>query len=207
LYFNIESTKAALHKAVIKAGYCIVGDNVYVKSSTMSVPYKGGITEAEDSYNFYQSQLQITIERTFRVLVHCWAILRGPLLIPIRKVGPLINCLCCLHNYCINRNIAMEEGYNENIAGLLLEKDAKHLDGVVSYVNDHESFCRGVCVNNQLEFINSECCPTNMIGGCEHFNNGPRQRLNDNFDEKTPMDKMYETVVTKDLSRPLVKEC
>jgi hypothetical protein len=205
LYFKIESTKSAVHEAVIKAGYCIVGDNAYVKSSTMSVPFKGGITEAEDSYNFYQSQLRITIERTFGVLVHRWAILRGPLLVPIRKVGPLINCLCCLHNYCINRNIAMEEGYNENIAGLL-EKDAQHLDGVVNYVNTNDSVCRGVRVSNQLGFINSECRPTNMIGGGEHFNDCPRQRVNDNDDDKCPMDKMYETIVANGLSRPLVKE-
>ncbi len=99
----------------------------------------------------------------------------------------------------------MEEGYNENIAGLL-EKDAQHLDGLVTYVNEHDSVSRGVRVDNQLGFINSECRPTNMIGGGEHFNDCPRQRLNENVDEKTPMDNMYETIVAKGLSRPLVTE-
>jgi hypothetical protein len=41
LHYKIESTKMCVHKAVVKAGYCIVGDNAYVKSSYMAVPFKG----------------------------------------------------------------------------------------------------------------------------------------------------------------------
>jgi hypothetical protein len=83
----------------------LIDDNVYVISMTMAVPFKGGISEVENGYTFYQSQLRITIERTFGVLVHRWAILRGPLVVPVQKISPLVNCLCVLHNFCINVNL------------------------------------------------------------------------------------------------------
>ena len=89
----------------IKRGLTLIGDNAYVKTEYMAVPIKGAKTEVEDSYNFYQSQLQITIERAFGVLVHRWSILRGPLTIPLFKVVPVVECLCKLHNYCINERL------------------------------------------------------------------------------------------------------
>ena len=49
----------------------LVGDNVYIKTKHMAVPIKGAKTEVEGSYNFYQSQLRITIEHALSVLVHC----------------------------------------------------------------------------------------------------------------------------------------
>ena len=58
----------------------------------------------EDAYNFYLSQLSITIERAFWVFVHWWAILHAPLLCPVSKVGPLIESLVRLLNVCINKN-------------------------------------------------------------------------------------------------------
>ena len=86
----------------IKKGLTLVGDNAYVKTEYVAVPIKGAKTEVEDAYNFYQSQLRITIERAFGVLVHRWSILRGPLTIPLFKVVPVVQCLCKLHNYYIN---------------------------------------------------------------------------------------------------------
>ena len=62
-------------------GKCIVGDNAYIKRY-MSVPLKGIVGEYDDAYNFYVSQLRITIEQTFGELVHRWAILRRPLTCP-----------------------------------------------------------------------------------------------------------------------------
>jgi hypothetical protein len=35
----------------IKAGYCIVGDNVYVKMSYMPIPFRGRVDEVCDAYN------------------------------------------------------------------------------------------------------------------------------------------------------------
>jgi hypothetical protein len=70
LYANIEKSKNTI-ASVIRKGFTLVGDNAYVKSSSVSMSFKGGVTELEDSYNFYQSQLlRITIERVFGLLVH-----------------------------------------------------------------------------------------------------------------------------------------
>jgi hypothetical protein len=177
LYSSIERSKHCVYNSVVKVGCCIVGDNAYVRSPYMSLPFKGGVTETQDSYNFYQSQLQITIERSFGVLVHQWAILRGPLMVPISKVGPLVNCLCCLQNYCINCNIAMQD-CNENI-GSMMQKDACHLQGMVEYVNYTDSNFCGVDVVNELGYINSNCQPINMAGGGEHFVDCPQIRDNE----------------------------
>ena len=52
----------------------------------MSVPLKGIVSEYDDAYNFYVSQLRITIERAFGVLVHMWAILRRAMNCPLKKL-------------------------------------------------------------------------------------------------------------------------
>jgi hypothetical protein len=88
----------------IRTGFTFVGDNAYVKKMFMAVPLKGVRGGYEDAYNFYLSQLRITIERAFGVLVHRWSILRAPLALPLQKVGPLVESLVRLHNFCIDQN-------------------------------------------------------------------------------------------------------
>jgi hypothetical protein len=107
LYSKIQSAKS-----VIAKGLTLVGDNAYVKSMTMAVPFKGNVTSLQD--NFYQSQLRITIERAFSVLVHQWAILRGPLVVPLSKVPPLVSALCSLHNFCINKRLKKKVKARQN---------------------------------------------------------------------------------------------
>ncbi|KAL7550464.1 hypothetical protein ACHAWF_013689, partial [Thalassiosira exigua] len=86
------------HTKTILDGFTFVGDNAYVKKPYMAVPLKGVLKCYKDTYNFYLSQLLIIIERCFGVFVHCWAILRAPLTIPIQKVAPLVEALVRLHN-------------------------------------------------------------------------------------------------------------
>ena len=112
---------------MIKEGKTILGDNAYIKTEYMSTPYKYDVTPERDGYNFYQSQLRITIECTFGVLVHRWAILRGPLQCPLQKVTPLVNCLCRLHNFCIDMNDKKIE-VSEDV-------DIEHLKSVVGLCN------------------------------------------------------------------------
>jgi hypothetical protein len=112
----------------IAEGYTLIGDNAYVKTKYMTVPIKAAKTEVEDSYNFYQSQLRITIEHAFGVLVHRWSILRGPLNIPLFKVVPLVNCLVKLHNFCINERLHRNE--NSSLQGMMIG-DAKHLNRLI----------------------------------------------------------------------------
>ncbi len=65
-------------------GGTLVGDCAYMKKSYMATPLKGFFGGHEDAYNFYLSQLRITIEQAFGVLVHRWAILCAPIVCPHR---------------------------------------------------------------------------------------------------------------------------
>ena len=107
---------------ILKPGYTMVGDNAWVPRLWMAVPIPGHcISGTDDAYNFYHSQVRITIERAFGIFVHRWGILRRPLSVSILKVPPLIMCLMKLHNYCIDSkppprlqlSVTMNEAFTE----------------------------------------------------------------------------------------------
>lgn len=93
-----------VNKPFLKPGLCLYGDNAYVNSDFMSVPFKNVSSGPKDAYNFYQSQVRITIECAFGMLVHRFGLLRKPMPVnfTIQKTCALVGCLCKLHNFCIN---------------------------------------------------------------------------------------------------------
>jgi hypothetical protein len=72
----------------------------------VATPFKAVSSGPKDAYNFYHSQVRITIECAFGMLVHRWGILRKaiPLNISLSKTSALVVALCKLHNFCINEN-------------------------------------------------------------------------------------------------------
>ena len=90
--------ETVLPKMLLK-GMVLLGDNAYVKTKYMTIPFKYDITQFCHAYNFYQPQLQINIECTFGVLVRRWAILRCPVVCPLCKVAPLVRFLFFLFYY------------------------------------------------------------------------------------------------------------
>lgn len=96
------------NKPFLKPGLCLYGDNAYVNSEFMAVPFKGVSGGPKDAYNFYLSSLRINIECAFGMLVHRFGILRKPMPInfSLQKINALVGCLCKLHNFCINQNDA-----------------------------------------------------------------------------------------------------
>jgi hypothetical protein len=181
-----------------RIGYSIVGDSAYVKSLYMSVPFKGvGNNDVLDAYNFYQSQLKITIERAFGVVVHRWAILRGPLVIPVQKVAPLVKCLCCLHNFCIDKNSET----TKNVVNIS-EDVAEHLHGVVQATNILDSNSQGTQVTNRIVTFNNQGAPCELLGGGDHFDDCPHSRR---WRDRTvtPMDVMVQSIENQQLLRPL----
>ena len=84
-------------------GLALYGDNAYVNTRYMVVPFKAVSSGPEDNYNFYHSQLRINIECAFGMLVHRWGILRKamPTGITVAKTSVLVLALCKLHNFCI----------------------------------------------------------------------------------------------------------
>ena len=154
----------------------------------IAIPLKGVRSGYEDAYNFYLSQLRITIERTFGVFVHRWAILRAPLTIPIQKVAPLIESLVRLHNFCINENETM-----------LLSLESRNADNLKRNVLYSQEFHSG----RDAEFveIDNEGRPASMIGNCSHFSDAEKYRYDRNLGV-TPMEKMIESVRQQKLRRP-----
>jgi hypothetical protein len=88
---------------IIVPGLTIFGDNAFVETQYMSTSIPGKkLSLYGDAYNFYFSQLRITVERAFGILVHRFGILRGPILLSIKKVPMLVMCLMKLHNFYID---------------------------------------------------------------------------------------------------------
>jgi hypothetical protein len=93
------------NQTFLSPGLAIFGDNAYENTSYMVTPYKGVTGGPRDAFNFFQSQLRITVECAFGMLVHRWSILRRPLPLNIsaKKAQMLVYCLCQLHNFCISQ--------------------------------------------------------------------------------------------------------
>ena len=85
-------------------GLCLYGDCAYVNTNYMVTPFKGVSGGTKDDYNFCHSQVRITIECAFGMLVHRWGCLRKamPVNFTVQKINSLVLALCKLHNYCID---------------------------------------------------------------------------------------------------------
>lgn len=85
-------------------GYFVVGDNAYVNTNHLLVPFPGQIssTDPRDAFNFYLSQLRVRVENCFALIVGRWGVLWGPLRMPLRRQPMVIKAICCLHNFCID---------------------------------------------------------------------------------------------------------
>jgi hypothetical protein len=87
LAINLENNMVKLIE-----GGTLVGDCAYVKKLYMATPLKGFLGGYEDTYNFYLSQLRITVERAFGIcssmdnstcstyLSNCKSIPAGPII-------------------------------------------------------------------------------------------------------------------------------
>lgn len=84
-------------------GFWVGGDNAYVNSEHMLVPFPGADNvPRNDTFNYYLSQLRIRVEMTFGVMVARWGVLWSPLRISLKRVPALVLCLAKLHNFCID---------------------------------------------------------------------------------------------------------
>ena len=58
----------------------------------------------KESFNFYHSQVRITIERCFGILIARWGIFWHDLKYDIAFIMEIVHCCCRLHNFCIDHN-------------------------------------------------------------------------------------------------------
>ena len=165
--------------------------------------------------NFYQSQLRITIERAFGVLVHRWSILRGPLNIPLFKVVPLVQSLCKLHNYCIDERLR-NSTTKSSLKGMT-PADATHLNRLVknsrrlrSVRNRPKSKKKRkertgeIKKSHAVVELDTNGAPSSLLGGGEHFNECPRRVVDENETTNHPLDDMLHIVRVNELTRPTV---
>ncbi|KAL7533248.1 hypothetical protein ACHAWF_005458 [Thalassiosira exigua] len=153
----------------------------------MAVLLKGVQKGYKDAYNFYLSQLRITIERCFGVFVHRWAILRAHLTIPIQKFAPLVGTLVRLHNYCIGEN-----------KHSLLEPGSK----VVTYLEASASSLKDqLGKDSELVGLDAKGRSSSLLGKGQHFGDA-EHTSNDKKLTNTPMDRMLRRVKKKLLKCP-----
>eukprot|EP01082_Thalassiosira_pseudonana_P000100 g354.t1 g354 contig1:859468-860853(+) len=101
--FDQSSLKDKLEQpGFLHSGLCLFGDAAYANSSYMCSPFRSA-TGTQDDFNFFQSQLRITIECAFGMLVHRFGILRKafPVNVTVSKTNVAVLGLCKLHNFCI----------------------------------------------------------------------------------------------------------
>lgn len=82
--------------------YHWVGDLAYPLLPTLMTPFAGSqLPQDKDSFNFYLSQIRITIERVFGMIVKRWGILWKPLRFGLSFAVEVVHACMRLHSYCL----------------------------------------------------------------------------------------------------------
>ena len=127
-FFAFEQSKIKSmieEEGFLRPGFCLFGDNAYVNSPYMCVPYRNVAAGTKmDSFNFFQSQVHINVECAFGILVHRFGILRKPIPmgIDIQKTTSLVLAICKLHNFCIEQNDCdLDSAYRGDVSNIMRE--------------------------------------------------------------------------------------
>lgn len=84
-------------------------DNAYTLTETNMVPFPGvnlHVTHPEqEAFNFWHSQLRITIERTFGIFIRRWGIFWHALDFDVEFCIQIIHACVRLHNFCMNAGL------------------------------------------------------------------------------------------------------
>lgn len=164
-------------------GCVIFGDNAYVSTDFMVTPYKNVRAGPKDDFNFYHSQLRITIERAFGMLVRRWAILRYPMAsrMGVVKQIALTMSLCSLHNFCTKeREVFDMEDDNDINLNFLME-------------------------NNPVVIDADTGVPSELLDACEHFDDVTDSELTERQKSKVRYD-MRKLVENQGLHRTVASQ-
>ena len=145
------------NSCILKLGYIMLGDNIWVPTPWMATPIPGhAITATDDAYNFYHSQLRITMESAFGILVHHWGVLRRLFSISILMVPVLIIRLMKLHNFIITSN--------SSFTAVTLKVDEHWIYRVASTCGNTMTNQNGFAVQ-----LNSSGLPDQLLGSDHYF--------------------------------------
>ena len=192
LAFAQSPLNRRIQEGLLADGKYLFGDNAYVNTMYMATPYKKG-NSLQDNYNYFHSQLRITVECAFGMLVQRWAILRRalPAAFGLRKITQLTLCLCKLHNFLIDERIEKT-----------LPRDMLHLRSQGNIVLEpHSTF-------------SEETVPTELLHGGDHFDDVGNLRTTTMRREayqsrrdgtQLPRDVLKQSVTEQGLVRPTPK--
>jgi hypothetical protein len=86
------------------------GDGAYRGTEFMMTPFEGtklSITDPDlDSFNFYHSQIRITVERCFGMLIQRFGIFWSEMKYEVKFIVEIVHCCIRLHNMCVDFNLA-----------------------------------------------------------------------------------------------------
>ena len=186
LAFEKSGLKQCLDRGLLaETKLVLFGDNApHLNSSYMVTPFPNTSGGARDNYNFFHSQVRITIECAFGKLVQRWGILQMamPRGITIQRTIAMVLALAKLHNFCI------DEADGENAA--ILHRDEQHI-----ITNEHGSV--PLICNNQA----GTNTPQDLIGSGEHFNDVPRDSRR-SVESNEPRRALLRQVIDSHLTRP-----
>ena len=181
-------------------GLCIFGDNAYVNRSFMATPFPNpGLDMEKDAYNFFHSQLRITIECTFGILTQRWGFLRkrAPFKYSVKKTIATVSCLCKLHNFLIDNGNTRAPNQHTAEDQLTLAMDgAVQLNDVGEEDDPRQGVADGALLVDEL------------TAGGEHFDDDPgyvlRRRITQEYHpDMLPRHSMSIHVTNQNLRRPV----
>ena len=128
----MSQLKMHLDQGLLPPAYFIIGDEAFVCTNQLLVPYGGrGLGTWKDSFNFHLSVMRQCIERSFALLTQRWGILWRPLRCEFIK-WPLILTVCAkLHNYCLDANIPLHQNR--------FYRDVEDEDDMVVMLNEEQN--------------------------------------------------------------------
>ncbi len=109
---DINAYQASWFRAMIDAlpdGFFVVGDPAYPLSDQLITSFTGTSPDsnqgAKDDFNYFHSQVRITIERLFGQMVNKWGILWQPMRFKLKNIFLAVETVLRLHNFCINSDL------------------------------------------------------------------------------------------------------
>ncbi|KAL7476226.1 LOW QUALITY PROTEIN: hypothetical protein ACHAW6_002101 [Cyclotella cf. meneghiniana] len=157
----------------LRPGFCLFGDNAYINSRYMCMPWRKITPSHKDAMKFSHSQLRIIIECAFHILVHRWGMLRKP--IPVNmSVAP---------NFCIVQSCD--------------DLDNPSVQDIANIAMNGELAMRTGLMIGDLDRLNEL-----VDGGCHMDDHTHGQRRQYHYETDFPCHEILNYVKTMDYQRP-----
>jgi hypothetical protein len=182
----------------LSPGLSLYGDNAYVNTVYMATPFKGASEGPKDAYNFYHSQLRITIECAFGILVHRWGLLRRamPVNISLMKTIALVVALCKLHNFCIDANEKLDEPAKDD------EEDIVLHSGIILPAFQPMPQSEETDVSTEFVYVPERDRLNQLLDGGEHADDHNRYTMDNRSVDQFPNKIMLQLIESQGFQRP-----